>query len=191
MLLTHSLPSHKTSPLTLLSVVLRRKVTVPYWGLLVSLLLLWLFRYLWPTPDLSLMAAARLTVMHSNYNSAQDKAQWGVHIGTPNLEQYKADLKAAWDQLFGYSRTQPISWKLLQSRLALDATSDPNAEIPHRVWTTAKVPPTQYPDQFRYWAQNDKRCLYDGFPSMSLRAHSAQANAQPSFFDNAVFPSGT
>ncbi|KAF9520626.1 glycosyltransferase family 32 protein [Hydnum rufescens UP504] len=42
------------------------------------------------------------------------------------------------------------------SRLRLDGIPSFNARIPHRVYTTANLPPEKYPEQFQYWAQNDE-----------------------------------
>lgn len=144
-------------PLTVLNNLLRRRVSVPYWLVVVSLTVFWISRRMWASPDLTVMAAARLAVMHGNYDSARDVEEWGMHIGDLDLNQYTADLKQAWTRLFGYSSTQPIPWSLLHSKLALDAVSDHDARIPHRVYTTSNLSPSSYPDQFHYWAVNDRR----------------------------------
>ena len=148
-----SLSSHHT--------FLRRRVSIPYWGLLLGVVAALLFRLvLWPAPNLTVIAAARLAMMHQSYDGARDEHEWGLHVGDLDLAQYTTDLKEAWTRLFPFkSSTQPIPWKLLDSKLALDAKPDYNAKIPHRVYTTSNLPPTSYPDQFRYWAQNDHTCV--------------------------------
>lgn len=145
--------------LAFVSSLARRRISVPYWLILTILGTLWLFPRLWRSPDLTLMAAARLMAMHKSYDSARDHEQWGLQVGDTDLHQYTHDLKNAWTRLFGYSSTKPIPWASLHSRLALNAMADPESSIPHRVYTTSNFPPTSYPEQFRYWAINDHRCV--------------------------------
>ncbi|KAF8311556.1 hypothetical protein DL93DRAFT_2098693 [Clavulina sp. PMI_390] len=128
---------------------------------------------------------ARLSELQTAFEGSGGKEHvlkdWDMWLGSLGLAEYTAELEQAWHLLFGMGRRpsskfrfpswpssdsrsrrrgHPIPWRHIAEHLRLD-TPPSSEKIPHRVWTTSAKPPQQYPDQFRYWAEND--------PSLTFR----------------------
>jgi len=154
------------------SSLLRRRVNLPCWAIVGVLFLWWASRVYWRPVDYAALVGMRLKTIQKDYDATRNERDWDLHVGDVSLTRYTADLHAAWTSLFGaYDDQQvsrfsiaasgksvsPVPWESINSRLSLSSYPSFGSSIPHRVWTTSSLPPSQYPSQFRYWAQNDPR----------------------------------
>ena len=94
---------------------------------------------------------------------ARDENEWGIHLRSVDYDAYVRDIHDSWRSLIGHdSRLSGndasglVPLKCVSEWL--DIGSQPTSwstegQIPYRLHTTAKIPPSEFPYQFEGWAK--------------------------------------
>ncbi|KAF8343796.1 uncharacterized protein EI90DRAFT_3010679 [Cantharellus anzutake] len=146
-------------------------------GLFCVFVLFFLFRsHSNPTRRLTNVACKRLKHLQSSYVTSgdreRDEREWEIRLGRTDYDAYVQDIQNSWRSLFrsggGWlfsndDANDPVPLRSVLKWLDIEGNPtswSPEGQIPHRVYTTSDVPPSDYPSQFRYWAQNDPSGMF-------------------------------
>ena len=163
--------------------VFRRFYRSPVLIIICIILTVSLLSHSYPSPrrHLTNVARQRLKYLQSSYVTsdeyARDEREWEIRLGNVDYDAYVRDIQHSWHTLFrhddrwlfrngGASGLVPLrnvlEWLDMGSQ---PTSSSTEGQIPHRLHFTSKIPPSQYPHQWKGWAEKDPRYAYLGFPS--------------------------
>ncbi len=94
---------------------------------------------------------------------ARDENEWEIHLGSVDYDAYVRDIQDSWRNLIGHgSRLSGndasglVPLKCVSEWLDIGSQStswSEEGQIPYRLHTTAKIPPSEFPYQFEGWAK--------------------------------------